>query len=181
MTTYDFSALGFRDDDVAVVTGAGNGIGGATALMLAKSGLTVAAWDFDRDAVDQVVAEIVGGGGTATSILADLTIQSEIDAAWDQTDALGGPVRYVVNNAGPATRGVLCQWRAHPRGRRADLDDVVVGERFVVASQGLADRPARRRYWVGTLTPAWHRLPLAADDPRGLVGKTNLGASSRRF
>ncbi len=75
MTTYDFRALGFQPRDVAVVTGAGNGIGRAVALMLAKSGLTVAGWDLEKDAVEGVVAEIESAGGAATSIIADLAGQ----------------------------------------------------------------------------------------------------------
>jgi len=103
VTTYDFSALGFQKDDVAVVTGAGNGIGRSVALMLGQSGLTVAAWDMEKEAVEKVASEIKSAGGSAVPILGDLTEQSDIDRAWDQTDALGQPVRYLVNNAGPAS------------------------------------------------------------------------------
>ena len=44
----DVSGLGFIPGEVAVVTGAGNGIGRATALMLARAGLSIAAWDMDE-------------------------------------------------------------------------------------------------------------------------------------
>ncbi len=103
MTTFDFGALGFREGDVAVVTGGGNGIGRAVALMLARSGLMVAIWDMEKEAADRVVGEIEAAGGSGVPVIADLSVQSEIDNAWDQTDALGRPVRYLVNNAGPAS------------------------------------------------------------------------------
>jgi NADP-dependent 3-hydroxy acid dehydrogenase YdfG len=103
VTIYDFRTLGFQKGAVAVVTGAGNGIGRSVALMLGKSGLSVAAWDYEKDAVEAVVTEIESEKGTAVPIIADITRQDEIDSAWDQTDALGASVRYLVNNAGPAS------------------------------------------------------------------------------
>ncbi len=107
MTIYDFSQLGFRSGEVAVVTGAGNGIGRSVALMLAKSGLHIAAWDIEKDAVDEVVGEVEEAGGTARAVVADLTVPNEIQEAWVKTGALGGPVRYLCNNAGPASTTAL--------------------------------------------------------------------------
>lgn len=53
------------DGGVAIVTGAGNGIGRATALIAAREGLAVAAWDVDEAAVTEVVGEIEALGGAA--------------------------------------------------------------------------------------------------------------------
>ena len=50
---------------VAIVTGAGSGIGRATALLLASEGARVAALGHTRDELEQVVAEIKQGGGEA--------------------------------------------------------------------------------------------------------------------
>ena len=101
MTIFDFSSLGFQSEEMAVVTGAGNGIGRSVALMLAKSGVAVAAWDIEKEGLEEVVAEIVTAGGTAFPVLADLSEQSGVDSAWEQTGALDRPVQYLVNNAGP--------------------------------------------------------------------------------
>jgi len=103
MTIYDFSQLGFRPGDVAVVTGAGNGIGRSVALMLAKSGLNIAAWDMEKDAVNEVVGEVEDAGGTARAIVADLNVPAQIQEAWAQSRSLVGSIRYLCNNAGPAS------------------------------------------------------------------------------
>jgi NAD(P)-dependent dehydrogenase (short-subunit alcohol dehydrogenase family) len=103
LTIYDFGRLGFTQDDVAVVTGAGNGIGRSVALILARSGLTVAAWDMEKEALESVAKEIESAGGSAVPVLGDLTMKADIDAAWDHTDSIGRPVRYLCNNAGPAS------------------------------------------------------------------------------
>jgi NAD(P)-dependent dehydrogenase (short-subunit alcohol dehydrogenase family) len=101
MAIFDFSALGFSRDDVAVVTGAANGIGRATALMLARSGVAVAAWDVEEQALHALVAEIVGTGGIAVPVVVDVLEPPAVDRAWDRTGGIGGPVKFLVNNAGP--------------------------------------------------------------------------------
>lgn len=60
------------DDKVAVVTGAGSGIGRATALRLGQEGASVIAADIS-DAVTDVAAEIEAGGGTAVAVTADVS------------------------------------------------------------------------------------------------------------
>jgi NAD(P)-dependent dehydrogenase (short-subunit alcohol dehydrogenase family) len=107
MTIFDFSSLGFKPGEVAVVTGAGNGIGRSVALMLAKSGVAIAAWDIEQQAVDAVVAEIDEANGVAYPVLADLSEQAGVDSAWEQTAASGRSVQYLVNNAGPPSSADL--------------------------------------------------------------------------
>jgi 3-oxoacyl-[acyl-carrier protein] reductase len=97
---FNFRGLGFEQGDLVVVTGAPSGIGRATALAAARSGLTVAGWDMTADALNSVVDEIKTSGGEAASIVCDVTDQGAIDEAWKQTATLGRP-RYLVNNAGP--------------------------------------------------------------------------------
>jgi NADP-dependent 3-hydroxy acid dehydrogenase YdfG len=94
--------LGFSRGEVAVVTGAANGIGRATALMLARGGLTIAAWDMDEAALEAVGKEIEALGTEAHLVTGDLTVQADVDAAWQKTASIGQPIKYLVNNAGPA-------------------------------------------------------------------------------
>jgi NAD(P)-dependent dehydrogenase (short-subunit alcohol dehydrogenase family) len=91
------------DGGVAIVTGAGNGIGRATALIAAREGLTVAAWDLDADAVTGLVTQILAAGGAAAAMIADVGDHAAVDQALAQSLALG-PCRYLVNNAGPLSR-----------------------------------------------------------------------------
>jgi 3-oxoacyl-[acyl-carrier protein] reductase len=104
---FDFSTLGFSPGDVAVVTGAANGIGRSAALMLGRSGVRVAAWDVEEQALDRLVADVFAAGGAAVPIVVDVLEPSAVDGAWELTGAIGGPVKYVVNNAGPPSTAQL--------------------------------------------------------------------------
>ena len=103
---YDFRALGFKPGEVAVVTGAGSGIGRATALTAAKSGLAVAVWDMDTQGASDTVQTIKASGGIALAVTADVGNDADVARAWKETAGLG-PCRYLVNNAGPAMVSTL--------------------------------------------------------------------------
>ena len=103
----NFSGLGFAADELAVVTGAASGIGRATATMLARSGVTVALWDIEADLLSEVLHEIEAEGGKGHKVVADLTQAADVDRAWEETGAIGQPVRYLVNNAGPLSTAPL--------------------------------------------------------------------------
>jgi NAD(P)-dependent dehydrogenase (short-subunit alcohol dehydrogenase family) len=97
----DFSRLGFLHDEVAVVTGAANGIGRATTIMLARSGITVVAWDREEEPLNALVKVIEAGGGSVRGVIADLATRDGIETAWELTASVGRPIQYLVNNAGP--------------------------------------------------------------------------------
>jgi NAD(P)-dependent dehydrogenase (short-subunit alcohol dehydrogenase family) len=99
-------SFGFDPNDVVVVTGAGSGIGRATALRAAEVGLSVAAWDLNGETARSVADEIIAGGGHATACTADVTEDDQITSAWQASEGLGR-VRYLVNNAGPASSSTL--------------------------------------------------------------------------
>lgn len=98
---YDFRALGFAPGEVVVVTGAGSGIGKATALTAAKSALAVAVWDMDAKGANETAQAINASGGTALAVTADVGSDKDVARAWDESARLG-PCRYLVNNAGPS-------------------------------------------------------------------------------
>ncbi len=84
----------------AIVTGAAQGIGAATAQRLAADGLQVAVLDLDADRAQPVVDAITAAGGTALAVGADVSDPASVDAAVTKiADELGAPT-VVVNNAG---------------------------------------------------------------------------------
>jgi len=87
-------------DRVAVVTGAGSGIGRAVAARLAKEGARVAALDLAADNLASAVASITGDGGTATAYTCDVTSETSVNKTVTAlADELGAPT-VVCNVAG---------------------------------------------------------------------------------
>lgn len=85
---------------VALVTGAGRGIGRAIALTLAAEGARVAVNDFYQDRADAVAKEIAAGGGDAGGWQADVTDAASVRAMVDAVIARFGRLDILVNNAG---------------------------------------------------------------------------------
>jgi 3-oxoacyl-[acyl-carrier protein] reductase len=85
---------------VAVVTGAGSGIGKATASTLAAAGAAVVAGDIVEDAVRATADEITEAGGTARAQRTDVTRRAEVDALIDGAKSELGRVDIVGNIAG---------------------------------------------------------------------------------
>ncbi|CAH2598905.1 Glucose 1-dehydrogenase [Rhodovastum atsumiense] len=83
-----------------IVTGAGGGIGGATARRFATQGGRVAAFDRDLAAAERTVAAIVAEGGTAFAYACDITDRSAVETAVAATERELGPIAVLVNNAG---------------------------------------------------------------------------------
>ncbi|MEH2471749.1 3-oxoacyl-[acyl-carrier protein] reductase [Nitrobacteraceae bacterium AZCC 2161] len=91
--------LGLKDK-VALVLGAGGGLGSAIALTLAKEGARVALADIDAAAVERVVAEITAVGGKAMAVPFDLADRAATEARVTEVEAGFGPVDVLVNNTG---------------------------------------------------------------------------------
>ena len=85
---------------VALVTGAGRGIGRAIAVALGASGAAVACAARSREQVDSAAAEITAAGGRARALRLDVTRPEQIAAGVEETAAALGPVDVLVNNAG---------------------------------------------------------------------------------
>lgn len=88
------------DGKVAVVTGAGRGIGGRTAARLAHDGAAVAVIDINEEATRATVAEIEGAGGRAIGIACDVSDEESVASTAERVGAELGPIGVLVNNAG---------------------------------------------------------------------------------
>lgn len=90
---------------VAIITGAGGGIGRATAARLASEGATVVINDVNGAAIDDAVAAIAAEGGRAVAGLADITDEAAVRELVGRTVRELGFVDILVNNAGGAMPG----------------------------------------------------------------------------
>ena len=84
----------------ALITGAGAGIGKATALLFAQEGAKVVAADLDQAEAETTVAEITRLGGDAAALAADLAVPVDVLTMMDQAIAVFGGLDILVNNAG---------------------------------------------------------------------------------
>ncbi|MGW5862900.1 SDR family NAD(P)-dependent oxidoreductase [Streptomyces sp. NPDC055239] len=93
------SVMDFTDRSV-IVTGAGSGIGRATALTFAERGAKVVVADLNAQGAAEVTAEIESGGGTAVAVVGDLSEQAVVDEVVATALKTFGGIDVLVNNAG---------------------------------------------------------------------------------
>jgi 3-oxoacyl-[acyl-carrier protein] reductase len=95
---------------VALVTGAGRGIGREIALRLARDGATIVVhYAHSQAGADQTVAEIHAMGGGAVAYRADIARRPDVIALFQEIDRNPGRLDIVVNNSGVSTNGLLAE------------------------------------------------------------------------
>jgi 3-oxoacyl-[acyl-carrier protein] reductase len=101
--------MGRLEGKVALITGAGSGIGRATALRFGAEGARVLANDVDPAAAESVAAQIRGAGGEALAAPGDVTRREAVDALVDLAVTRFGRLDVMHNNAGGAMPAPLLQ------------------------------------------------------------------------
>jgi NAD(P)-dependent dehydrogenase (short-subunit alcohol dehydrogenase family) len=92
---------------VALVTGAGQGVGAGIAATLATEGAVVAVNDLHPDRAARVAGQIENGGGRAHPVVADVTDLTAVRQMVDEVELTLGPVDVLVNNAGIPAEGFV--------------------------------------------------------------------------
>ena len=101
------STIGRVQDRVAIVTGAGSGIGAASALRLAEEGAKVICADINEVSAKNTADEIIAIGGTAFSFRIDISDSRQCSAVIESAISQYGSVDILVNNAGVNLPGVF--------------------------------------------------------------------------
>lgn len=148
------------DRRVALVTGASRGIGRAIATRLAADGHRVVVnYRERREAADEVVAQIVGAGGTAVALGADVSKAGDVERLIAQTNEYFGPVQVLVNNAGIERANLLA------RIDEADWDDVLdTNLKSVYLCSRAVIRGMARAHWgrIVSISSAMGRMGYSA-------------------
>jgi NAD(P)-dependent dehydrogenase (short-subunit alcohol dehydrogenase family) len=97
-------------DKVALITGAGSGIGAATAVLFAQEGAKVALADLQPAQLDTVAAQVKGAGGEALVMAGDVTSRADSQRLVEETVKRFGRVDVLVNSAGVSSRNAPADW-----------------------------------------------------------------------
>lgn len=129
------------DGNVAVVIGAGGGLGAAMARGLAEAGAAVAVADLEAARIRAVADEVGRGGARAIAVEVDVTSPEGIERMVDDAEARLGPIDVLVNSAGITRRGPAAEFP------KADWDRILAVNLTGVflASQAVGRRMIARR------------------------------------
>ncbi len=135
---------------VAVITGAGAGIGAGLARRAGALGMTVVVTDIDPAAAAATVGQITAAGGRAEALTVDVSRPEELDRLAEEVFARHGAVRLLINNAGIETVGY--SWEVPAARWEATLNinvhGVIHGVRAFVPRMIASGEEA----WIGNLS-----------------------------
>ena len=150
---------GIHAGRVALVTGAGRGIGAATARLLASEGAAVALAARTEKEIVSVASEISSRGSTAIPVRVDVAEEDSVSACFERVRAELGDITILVNNAG--TPGVPLPVAAtRPEGWRRAFDVNVTGA-FLCAREALPGMASANWGRIVNVSSAAARHPVA--------------------
>ncbi len=119
---------------VAVITGAGSGIGQAMAMLFAREGARIVAADVNRAAVEETAARIGDAGGSCEALAVDVTNPDQVRGMIEHADAIHGRIDILCNNAGigSTTNVVDCEPEEWDRVMTVNVKSVYLGCKYAV-------------------------------------------------
>ncbi|WP_442544413.1 SDR family oxidoreductase [Arthrobacter sp. KN11-1C] len=160
--------MGLLDGKLAIITGAGTGMGRSTAALLAAEGAAVVLVGRREDVLQELAAEIVAAGGRAVARAADITSKADVDALLDWVHGNLGQVDILINNAGSASKVLNVRWISQQEWN--DVLDVNLNAVYLLSQAVLPDMLSRKTGTIITVSS------LAAVNPN-LLGGAAYGAA----
>jgi 3-oxoacyl-[acyl-carrier protein] reductase len=109
-----------------IITGAGSGIGRATALIFAREGANIVCADLDDAGAGETAAAVNGNGGQALALKVDVTLRAQVDEMTRRALEAYGSVQFLFNSAGAAIR----------RAKFLDIDESLLEKTFDLNVKG---------------------------------------------
>ncbi|MDI2034168.1 SDR family oxidoreductase [Paenarthrobacter nitroguajacolicus] len=160
--------MGLLQGKVAVITGAGTGMGRSTAELLAAEGAQVVLVGRRLSVLEEVAASIKNDGGTVHARAADIASKDDVDALVSWVSETVGPVDILVNNAGSASKVLNVRWISQEEWN--DVLDVNLNAVYLLTQAVLPGMLARNTGTIITVSS------LAAVNPN-LLGGAAYGAA----
>ncbi|UZX02957.1 SDR family NAD(P)-dependent oxidoreductase [Arthrobacter sp. CDRTa11] len=160
--------MGLLEGKVAVITGAGTGMGRSTAALLADEGAHVVVVGRRQAVLKELAEEIIANGGKAYAKAADISSKDNVQDLIDWVRSTLGPVDILVNNAGSASKVLNVRWIGEEEWN--EVLNVNLNAVYLLTQAVLPDMLSRRTGTIITVSS------LAAVNPN-LLGGAAYGAA----